>query len=50
MIGPLSDYSQVYVAACGQAFASYAQGVDHERNCQACERAEAQDAECDEEE
>ena len=39
MIGPVNSYQDIYVAACGEDFASHAVGIDHERNCPMC-RAE----------
>jgi hypothetical protein len=38
MIGPVGDYRDIYVASCGQQFATHAQGIDHERDCPACMR------------
>ena len=33
----LNSYQDVYVAACGEIFTSYALGRDHEKSCPSCQ-------------
>lgn len=37
MIGPIRDYSQIYVALCGQDFLSWSAGTEHEKYCHICQ-------------
>lgn len=37
MIGPLTYYWNLYVAACGRAFGTFTAGVSHERECEECQ-------------
>jgi len=39
MIGPIGDYTQIYVAACGEDFINRSQGVRHEKECPHCQAA-----------
>ena len=32
------DYSETYIARCGQALSSYCAGRDHEANCPECQK------------
>jgi hypothetical protein len=45
MIGPVNDYRDIYVAACGEVCTSWATGKDHERHCPRC--AVESEEECD---
>ena len=36
MIGPVGDYRDVYVAACGSEFPSWREGRSHEQTCPLC--------------
>lgn len=48
MIGPVGDYRDIYVAACGLDFPDWETGKLHERSCPLCvgELGE-RDEECD---
>ncbi len=37
MIGPVDDYRSIYVAKCGRDFPNRQQGIEHERECPACQ-------------
>ena len=48
MIGPVNDYRDVYVAACGQVCTSWETGKLHERSCCLCAgELGVRDEECD---
>lgn len=48
MIGPVNDYRDIYVAACGKDFPSWEEGKVHERHCSMCAGELRQpDEECD---